>query len=129
MTLHQSFTGVFLQALLQVLCSVFCMVLSRSASSAFLRALCSVLFLKQRVIWICVLMHSLYNFLTVALAFQIPCVFWTVILHLTCLVMLPSAYYVRYVSDRSCGALSCPNLRQKCVNDNCEGFVLKRLKR
>lgn len=74
-------------------------------------------------------MHSLYNFLTMAIAYQIPCGFWTVILHATCLVMLLSAYYVRYVSDWSRGALSCPNLRQKCVNYNCEGFVLKRLKR
>ena len=68
-------------------------------------------------IWMCVLMHSLYNFLTVIMSHQIPCGFWTVILHLTCLVVLLSAYYVRYVSDGSRGALSCPNLRQKCVND------------
>lgn len=68
-------------------------------------------------IWMCVLMHSLYNFLTVVLTPQIPCGFWTVILHSTCLVMLLLAYYVRYVLDRSCGSLSCPNLRQKCVND------------
>lgn len=68
-------------------------------------------------IWMCVLMHSLYNFLTVIMSHQIPCGFWTVILHLTCLVMLLLAYYVRYVSDGSCGALSCPNLRQKCVSD------------
>lgn len=68
-------------------------------------------------IWMCVLMHSLYNFLTVIMSHQIPCGFWTVILHLACLVMLLLAYYVRYVSDGSRGALSCPNLRQKCVSD------------
>ncbi len=120
-----SLSQVFLlQVLPQVLYLVFCMVLSLSVLSAFLLVSCSVLFLRKQVIYGCVyLMHSLYNFLTMAIAYQIPCGFWTVILHATCLVMLLSAYYVRYVSDWSRGALSCPNLRQKCVNDNCEGFV------
>lgn len=103
---------------------------SHSVFYCFLQVSCSVLFLRKQVIYGCVyLMHSLYNFLTMAIAYQIPCGFWTVILHATCLVMLLSAYYVRYVSDGSRGALSCPNLRQKCVNDNCEDFMLKRLKR
>ena len=122
--LHQSFTGVFAASLAT---SFVFGVLHGTLTQCFivfLQVSCSVLFLRKQVIYGCVyLMHSLYNFLTMAIAYQIPCGFWTVILHATCLVMLLSAYYVRYVSDWSRGALSCPNLRQKCVNDNCEGFV------
>lgn len=95
----------------------------------FLQVSCSVLFLRKQVIYGCVyLMHSLYNFLTMAIAYQIPCGFWTVILHATCLVMLLSAYYVRYVSDSSISALSYPNLRQKCVSNNCKVFAKNGLK-
>ena len=71
---------------------------------------------------------SLYNFLTMAIAYQIPCGFWTVILHATCLVMLLSAYYIRYVSDSSISALSYPNLRQKCVSNNCKVFAKNGIK-
>lgn len=114
MTLHQSFTDVFAASLAT---SFVFDVLHGTLTQyfiVFLQVSCSVLFLRKQVIYGCVyLMHNLYNFLTMAIAYQIPCGFWIVILHLTCLVMLLSAYYARYVSDGSRGALACPNLRQK----------------
>lgn len=129
MTLHQSFTGVFAASLAT---SFVFGVLHGTLTQCFivfLQISCSVLFLRKHVIYGCVyLMHSLYNFLTMAIAYQIPCGFWTVILHATCLVMLLSAYYIRYVSDSSISALSYPNLRQKCVSNNCKVFAKNGIK-
>lgn len=129
MTLYQSFTGVFAASLAT---SFVFGVLHGTLTQCFivfLQVSCSVLFLRKQVIYGCVyLMHSLYNFLTMAIAYQIPFGFWTVILHATCLVMLLSAYYIRYVSDGSISALSYPNLRQKCVNNNCKVFAKNGIK-
>lgn len=117
-TCYKSFTGVFGASLAT---SFIFGLLHGTLTQCFIGFFAGIMFCfifeATDNIWMCVLMHSLYNFLTVTLTYQIPCGFWTVILHLTCLVILLSAYYVRYVSDRSCGTLSCSNLRQKCVND------------
>lgn len=115
---YKSFAGVFGASLATSL--VFGLLhgtLTQGVIGFFAGIMFCFIFEATDNIWMCVLMHSLYNFLTVIMSHQIPCGFWTVILHLTCLVVLLFAYYVRYVSDGSRGALSCPNLRQKCVSD------------
>lgn len=117
-TCYKSFTGVFGASLAtSFIFGLLHGTLTQGIIGFFAGIMFCFIFEATDNIWMCILMHSLYNFLTVVLTPQIPCGFWTVMLHSTCLVILLAAYYVRYVSDRSCDALSCPNLRQKCVND------------
>lgn len=117
-TCYKSFTGIFGASLAtSFIFGLLHGTLTQGIIGFFAGIMFCFIFEATDNIWMCVLMHSLYNFLTVVLTPQIPCGFWTVILHSTCLVILLLAYYVRYALDGSRGALSCPNLRQKCVND------------
>lgn len=117
-TCYKSFAGIFGASLATSL--IFGLLhgtLTQGIIGFFAGIMFCFIFEATGNIWVCVLMHSLYNFLTVVLSPQIPCGFWTVILHSTCLVILLLVYYVRYALDVSSGTLSCPNLRQKCVSD------------